>query len=40
MIEQRHGAPLATLFEVYGQCTFRRFERDCLTEALTDTSTR
>ena len=35
MIEQRHGAPLATLFEVYGQGTFRRFERDCLTEALT-----
>jgi XRE family aerobic/anaerobic benzoate catabolism transcriptional regulator len=35
MIEQRHGAPLATLFEVYGQSTFRRFERDCLTEVLT-----
>ena len=34
MIEQRHGAPLATLFEVYGQSTFRRFERDCLTEVL------
>ena len=36
MIEQRHGAPLATLFEVYGQSTFRRFERDCVTEVLTD----
>ena len=36
MIEQRHGAPLATLFEVYGQSTFRRFERDCLTEVLSD----
>jgi XRE family aerobic/anaerobic benzoate catabolism transcriptional regulator len=36
MIEQRHGAPLAMLFEVYGQSTFRRIERDCLAEALTD----
>ena len=35
MIEDRHGAPIATLFEVYGQSAFRRFERDCLTEALT-----
>ena len=35
MIEQRHGAPLNTLFEVYGQSAFRRFERDCVTEALT-----
>ncbi len=34
MIEQRHGAPLGTLFEVYGQGTFRRVERDCVTEAL------
>ena len=36
MIEQRYGAPLNTLFEVYGQSTFRRFERDCVTEALTN----
>jgi len=36
MIEQRHGAPLATLFEVYGQGTFRRFERDCVSEVLND----
>src|ERR1044072_7676952 len=35
MIEDRHGAPIATLFEVYGQSAFRRFERDCLAEALT-----
>jgi len=30
MIEREHGAPVATLFEVYGQGTFRRYERDCL----------
>jgi XRE family aerobic/anaerobic benzoate catabolism transcriptional regulator len=36
MIEQRHGSPVATLFEVYGQSAFRRFERDCLTEVLTN----
>ena len=36
MIEHRHGSPLATLFEVYGQSTFRRFERDCVTAALAD----
>jgi XRE family aerobic/anaerobic benzoate catabolism transcriptional regulator len=30
MIEQEHGAPVATLFEVYGQGTFRRYERECL----------
>ena len=36
MIEERHAAPLAMLFEVYGQSTFRRFERDCVTEALTN----
>ena len=28
MIEREHGAPVATLFEVYGQGTFRRYERD------------
>jgi len=30
MIEQEYGAPVATLFEVYGQGTFRRYERECL----------
>jgi XRE family aerobic/anaerobic benzoate catabolism transcriptional regulator len=30
MIETEHGAPVATLFEVYGQAAFRRYERDCL----------
>jgi XRE family aerobic/anaerobic benzoate catabolism transcriptional regulator len=30
MIERQHGAPVATLFEVYGQGTFRRYERECL----------
>ena len=30
MIETAHGAPVATLFEVYGQGAFRRYERDCL----------
>ena len=30
MIEREHGAPVATLFEVYGQGTFRRYERECL----------
>ena len=35
MIEYRYGAPIGTLFEVYGQSTFRRFERECLTDALT-----
>ena len=30
MIEHERGAPTATLFEVYGQGTFRRYERECL----------
>ena len=34
MIEREHGAPVATLFEVYGQGTFRRYERDCLTRIV------
>ncbi len=34
MIEQDHGAPVATLFEVYGQGTFRRYERECLTRVV------
>jgi XRE family transcriptional regulator, aerobic/anaerobic benzoate catabolism transcriptional regulator len=29
-IERDHGAPVATLFDVYGQATFRRYERDSL----------
>jgi XRE family aerobic/anaerobic benzoate catabolism transcriptional regulator len=29
-IEREHGAPVAALFEVYGQATFRRYERACL----------
>ena len=31
IIEQEHGAPVATLFDVYGQATFRRYEREALT---------
>jgi XRE family aerobic/anaerobic benzoate catabolism transcriptional regulator len=34
IIEQDHGAPVATLFEVYGQGTFRRYERDALTRVI------
>jgi XRE family aerobic/anaerobic benzoate catabolism transcriptional regulator len=34
MIEQDHGAPIATLFDVYGQGTFRRYERECLTRVV------
>ena len=30
MIEREHGASAATLFEVYGQATFRRYERESL----------
>jgi XRE family aerobic/anaerobic benzoate catabolism transcriptional regulator len=30
MVELEHGAPVAALFEVYGQAAFRRYERDCL----------
>jgi XRE family aerobic/anaerobic benzoate catabolism transcriptional regulator len=29
-IEQEHGAPIATLFEVYGHVAFRRYERQSL----------
>lgn len=36
MIEREHGAPVATLFEVYGQGTFRRYERECLARIVTD----
>jgi XRE family aerobic/anaerobic benzoate catabolism transcriptional regulator len=34
MIERDHGAPVSTLFEVYGQGTFRRYERDALTRVV------
>jgi len=34
VIERDHGAPVATLFEVYGQGTFRRYERDALTRVI------
>jgi XRE family aerobic/anaerobic benzoate catabolism transcriptional regulator len=30
VIEQKHGATAATLFEVYGHGAFRRYERECL----------
>lgn len=35
IIEQEHGAPIATLFDVYGQATFRRYEREALTHVVT-----
>src|SRR2546423_5321961 len=31
IIERERGARVSALFEVYGQATFRRYERDCLT---------
>jgi XRE family transcriptional regulator, aerobic/anaerobic benzoate catabolism transcriptional regulator len=34
LIEREHGAPVATLFEVYGQATFRRYERECLARII------
>jgi XRE family aerobic/anaerobic benzoate catabolism transcriptional regulator len=34
MIERQHGAPVSTLFEVYGQGTFRRYERECLARVV------
>jgi XRE family aerobic/anaerobic benzoate catabolism transcriptional regulator len=36
MIEQEHGAGAAALFEVYGQATFRRYERECLDRVIAD----
>lgn len=36
MIEREHGAPSATLFEVYGQATFRRYERECLSALVAE----
>src|SRR5437588_7973 len=34
IVEHDYGAPVATLFEVYGQATFRRYERDALSRAV------
>ena len=34
VIERDHGAPVATLFDVYGHATFRRYERDALTSVV------
>lgn len=34
VIEQDRGAPVAALFDVYGQATFRRYERECLTRVV------
>src|SRR2546423_12560147 len=34
IVEQDHGAPVATLLEVYGQATFRRYERDALSRVV------
>lgn len=30
VVEREYGAPVSSLFEVYGQSTFRRYERKCL----------
>ena len=38
IIEREHGAPVETLFEVYGHATFRRYERDCLTRVVASNS--
>jgi len=38
IIEQEHGAPVATLFDVYGQATFRRYEREVLTRLVATNS--
>jgi XRE family aerobic/anaerobic benzoate catabolism transcriptional regulator len=35
VVERDHGAPVATLFDVYGHATFRRYERDALTRVVT-----
>src|SRR5205085_2434473 len=36
MVERQHGAPSSELFEVYGQATFRRYERECLARIVAD----
>jgi XRE family aerobic/anaerobic benzoate catabolism transcriptional regulator len=38
IIEQEHGASAATLFDVYGQATFRRYEREALTRLVATNS--
>jgi XRE family aerobic/anaerobic benzoate catabolism transcriptional regulator len=39
IIEQEHGAPIATLFDVYGQATFRRYEREALARVVASSPT-
>jgi XRE family aerobic/anaerobic benzoate catabolism transcriptional regulator len=39
IIEQEHGAPIATLFDVYGQATFRRYEREALAHVVASSPT-
>jgi XRE family aerobic/anaerobic benzoate catabolism transcriptional regulator len=34
MVEQEHGAPIATLLEVYGRVAFRRYERECMARII------
>jgi XRE family aerobic/anaerobic benzoate catabolism transcriptional regulator len=34
LIEREHGAEIAMLFEVYGQATFRRYEREALEKVV------
>lgn len=34
LVEQASGTPLSTIFDLYGQSGFRRFERRCLDEVL------
>ncbi|HKH34139.1 MAG TPA: shikimate kinase, partial [Beijerinckiaceae bacterium] len=34
LIEREHGAEIAMLFEVYGQTTFRRYEREALEKVV------
>lgn len=38
VVEGEYGAPAAELFEVYGQTTFRRYERECLERIVADNS--
>ncbi len=39
IIELQHGAPTATLFDVYGQATFRRYEREALARVVAENPT-
>lgn len=36
VVEREYGAPVSSLFEVYGQSTFRRYERKCLERIVAD----